>query len=368
MEIQKLILNIVLNVLSLFIPLFKIRKGKISFVSLESDKLEGDFKLVADELEKTDKYSIHYELFKFEKNLIGYMQYFFECIRQLFVINTSELVILDYNNYVVSNFKRRGVKVLQLWHSSGAIKKFGNLVERDYKISNYDYAIVNCDAFKSIFAKAFDIKEQNVVTTGIPKTDALFDAIRMEQQKKEFINRYSELKGKKVILYAPTFRGRLMTDFKDVYLDIRNVKEALGDEYVILYKLHPLVQSRKLDNVAGVICCNNEELYTLMMVSDILVSDYSALIIDYSVLHKPMIFYVPDFEDYSKEPGISFEYKEVMPGPICYTESEVIQAIKQNEFDQTAIAEFQKVYFPYIDGKSTERVGHLIEKIMRDNI
>jgi len=329
MEIKKKALNIILKVFSLFLPFFKIDAKKISFVSLESNVLEGDFKLVAEELEKKGGYNIYYELFKFEKTIPGYVKYVFECIKQLFVINTSALVILDYNNYVVSNFKRKGVKVLQLWHSSGAIKKFGNLVERDYQINNYDYAIVNCDAFAEIFSQAFSVKPENVVTTGIPKTDALFDVKKMELQKREFLSAHKELEGKQVVLYAPTFRGRLMTEFQDVYLDIKKLKDDLGEEYVILYKLHPLVQNKTLENVPGVICCNHEDLYTLMMVSDILISDYSALIIDYSVLQKPMIFYVPDLVKYSKHPGISFDYTEEMPGPVCYTEEDVVTAIKE---------------------------------------
>lgn len=363
MKIKKLILNIVLKFFSIFLVFTKINKKKISFVSLESEKLEGDFLRVAEELEKLGEYELNYELVKFEKTLLGNFKYFIECIRQLFVINTSALVILDFNNYIVSHYKREGVKVLQLWHASGAIKQFGNLVERDYKIQNYDYAIVNSKEFIPVFAKGFSMDEKSIIETGIPKTDVLFNKEVMRQKKEQFLEAHEEIKGKKVILYAPTFRGRLMTDFKDVYLDIRELKKAVGDDYVILYKMHPLLGDKILKDVPGTLCCNSEDLYTLMEVSDMLISDYSALIIDYSTMHKPMYFYVPDLEEYKKAPGITFDYRSTMPGPVCYTEKELAEAIRKGT-DLESIRQFQERFFPYTDGKSTERVVELIRKIM----
>lgn len=368
MKLKEKILNIVLRVMSIFLPFVKVNKDKITFISLESRNLEGDFKLVSEELQKKGKFEIHHELIKFEKNLKGYFEYFLICIRQLFVINSSALVVLDYNNYVVSNFKRKDVKVLQLWHSSGAIKKFGNLVERDYEIKNYDYTIVNSEYFADTFAKALNLDKQNVKVTGIPKTDILFDEENMKLMKQDFFARHPEVSGKKIILYAPTFRGRLMTSFQDVYLDLKQVKYSLGDEYVILYKLHPLVAEKKFENLDGVICCNDEDLYTLMYIADLLISDYSALIFDYSVFNKPMMFFVPDLKEYTKYPGIALDYEEEMPGPICFTEQEVIDGILKNDFDVEKIVEFQKKYYPYTDGKSTERVVTLIEDIMERRV
>lgn len=369
MKLKKTVLNIFLALFSIFLPFFKIKKNRISFVSLENDTLEGDFKLISEKLEAEGKYDIYYELVKFEKTLLGNFSYFIECIRQLFVINTSELVLLDFNNYVVSNFKRKKVKVLQIWHSSGAIKKFGNLVERDYEIKNYDYAIVNTPEFIDVFAKGFSVRPENVIVTGIPKTDALFEREELEKKAEAFFNEHPGIKEKKKILYAPTFRGRLMTAFRDYYLDLEKMHEELGDEYVIMYRLHPLVQKEIAQEGEGIVCCNTDDLYTLMQASDILVSDYSALIIDYSVFHKPMYFFVPDLEEYSRMPGVSFDYEKTMPGHVVKTQEELVQAIKEEKTTEEDIIAFQKKFFPYTDGKSTERVVQLIDSIMnKENI
>ena len=364
MKLKKLILNITLTFFSIFLPLFRIKKNRISFVSLEHDTLAGDFKLVSEELEKKNLYDIRYELTKFEKTLAGNFRYFLECIRQLFVINTSELVILDFNNYVVSNFKRKDVKVLQLWHSSGAVKKFGNLVERDYEIRNYDYAIVNTPEFIDVFAGGFSVAKENIKVTGIPKTDGLFDRETLDRKTEEFFSAHPGIREKKKILYAPTFRGRLMTEFRDYYLDLPEMEKALGDEYVILYRLHPLVQKEISEETEGIICCNDDDLYTLMNASDMLISDYSALIIDYSVFLKPMYFYVPDLEEYSKMPGISFDYMATMPGRPARTQDELVDEILTGSVTDEEIREFQQKFFPYTDGKSTQRVVQLIDEIM----
>ena len=364
MKLKKTILNITLSFFSIFLVFFRIKKNRISFVSLEHDSLEGDFLLISRELEKNEEYDIHYELVKFEKSLSGNFRYFLECIRQLFVINTSGLVILDFNNYVVSNFKRKDVRVLQIWHSSGAIKKFGNQVDRDYEIKNYDYATVNTPEFTDAFSKGFSVDPDNVIVTGIPKTDALFDEETLREKAERFLGEHPSIIGRKKILYAPTFRGRLMTEFHDCYLNLERFSEALGDEYAVLYRLHPLVQKELTAESDRIICCNSDDLYTLMYASDMLISDYSALIIDYSVFNRPMYFYTPDLDEYSESPGLSFDYESTMPGGAKRTEDELVSAIKAEECTEDEVIAFREKFFPYTDGKSTERVVQLIDRIM----
>ncbi|NBK96553.1 MAG: hypothetical protein EOM50_00790, partial [Erysipelotrichia bacterium] len=110
MKLKKLIVFCILSICRIFLVFTKVDDQKITFISLEADQLMGDFKIISDALEKQNKYHLNYILVKFEKSLKGNFAYFLSCIKQLFAINTSRLVILDYNNYVVSNFKRNEVK------------------------------------------------------------------------------------------------------------------------------------------------------------------------------------------------------------------------------------------------------------------
>lgn len=364
MKLKKIIMYCILSLFRPFLKFRKIKSNKITFVSLENETLSGDFALLNQALEVEGKYELCYVLTKFEKTLAGNIKYLGICVKQLFAINTSALVILDYNNYVVSKFKRKGVKVLQLWHATGAIKQFGNAVARDYEIANYDYVISNCDYFVEPFAQAFNVKPEQVKVTGIPKTDRLFDRKLIRRDAKRMYSKYPQTKGKKVVLYAPTFRGRLMKGFQDGYINLDLIQEALGDDYVLLYKMHPLLEDRMISKSEKVICCNGINIKRLFAITDILISDYSAIILDFSIFVKPMIFYVPDLAQYRKAVGLYVDYEKIMPGPICQSEADVIEAITKLTFDPQAMMKFRDTFFKYQDGKSLQRVLKLVDEIM----
>lgn len=364
MKIKKIIMDVILRICRLFLIFTKIDENKITFLSLENDKLANDFKLIADELSNYPEYKLNFILVKFEKNLKGYIKYFFVCIKQFFAINTSKLVILDYNNFVVSNYKRKGVKVLQLWHASGAIKKFGNDVNRDYKIKNYDYVIANSDYFVDPFSKAFNVNPENIIVTGIPKTDRLFKKKTIKKFKSKLYKEYPMIKGKKVVVYAPTFRGRMGTNFELPKLDLEYVANQLGDDYVIVYKLHPLLDDVVNVHNDKVICMNNKSIHRLYSIADYLISDYSAVIIDYSIFNKPLILYAPDLETYKENVGLYIDYNK-LPGVVCQNAKDVVNAISINNFNLDEMKQFRDEMFKYQDGKSTERVVKLINDIMK---
>lgn len=143
MKLVKLILNAVLGLCNLLVRLLPIDNHKICFISLEDDHLTSDLKMIYDALDK-NKYKLTCILISFKKKDIrSSFLYFINTLKQIFVINTSKLVIINDNNYVISSFKRKGVTVIQVWHAAGAVKKFGNVLPRKYKIANYDYVVAN---------------------------------------------------------------------------------------------------------------------------------------------------------------------------------------------------------------------------------
>ena len=243
MKTKSIILTIILGIFYPFAFIMRVKKNRITFISLEHGNLSKDFKLIYDRLKQKDKYELRTVLFKFESSLWGNIKYGYACIRQLFLIESSRLVIIDYNNFVVSKFPhRKNVKVLQLWHATGALKKFGNDVERDYIVNHYDYTIANSDFLKPIFARAFNVTEAQVFVTGIPNNDKIFDQKFVDQTSQRLLEKYPLLKGKKIITYAPTFRGRISTHFKEALIDLEKVHQAVGNDYLIIYKSHPLIQ------------------------------------------------------------------------------------------------------------------------------
>jgi CDP-ribitol ribitolphosphotransferase len=275
----------------------------------------------------------------------------------------SALVILNDNNYVISMHKPKDLKVLQVWHACGAVKKFGNQIAREYRIQNYS-AVLSCsNAWKPAFSQAFGLEQEQVVSTGLARTDVLFNQEEMNARLKAFYEKYPSLQGKKLILYAPTFRGNIV---KGMYLhpfDYDKLLDQLDDSWVLLYKYHPLLHMKNEEHERAV-DVGKEDLYTLMAASSLLISDYSSVIFDYSLLDKPMIAYVPDVDEYQTSIGLNMDFEE-FPGPVLREESQLAQKILEQGkgYDKKRQA-FQKKYMPHIDGQNTKRIIELIDTLM----
>ncbi|WP_196001936.1 CDP-glycerol glycerophosphotransferase family protein [Clostridium sp. 1001271B_151109_B4] len=361
---KRIIVYIILAFINKMLFWCKIKENKITFISYKSNKLEKDFKLISKKLEKENKYNLVYILIKYENNFGGNIAYLFNCIKQIYHINTSKVVILDYNNFVVSHFKKKEVKVIQVWHASGAIKKFGNDIEREYPIKNYDYVISTSSFWKGIYSTAFNVSKDNVLPLGIPRTDSLFNKKRLEKYKKSILEKYPEIKNKKVVLYAPTFRGDPIKNVEYQEINLKYIKDKLGEDYILIYKLHPWLEKVSIVDEDGIINGNKEGIRKLFSVTDYLICDYSAIIFDFSILGKPMIFYTPDLEKYKKDRGIYEDYEKIMPGPICMNEYEIVNEIKKNKNYNYEIKKFKDKYFEHQDGKSTERVAEFIKELL----
>lgn len=359
-------------ILALFYPftfLFRVHQNRITFISLEHDNLSKDFKILHDELNAKQEYEIKPLLFKFHPTFLGQLQYGLACIQQLFVLQSSKLVIIDYNNFVISKFPhRKEVKVLEIWHATAALKNFGNCVQRDYEIKNYDYAIANSDFYKGVYAQAFNLPEENVLVTGIPNNDKIFDDHFVQDTKVRLLEKYPVLANKKVITYAPTFRGRISTYFKEAKIDLARVHQALGEDYVIIYKAHPLISGSAYENNPHVLFIEEEPISSIFCVTDVLITDYSAIAVDWMVFDKPIIAYVPDFKSYSKKPGLTIDYLQEFPGAVTFNEGELIQALQATDSTsyQKERALFFKKTYNYCDGKATERVLKVIENLMTE--
>ena len=360
---KNIILYIVLGAINLLFYNIKVNDNKITFISYKTNKLEGNFKLISENI--NTKYKQKFLLIKYENTIIGNIKYFFNCISQLYHVNTSKVIVLDYNNYVVSNFKKKEVKVVQIWHATGAIKQFGNDIERSYKINNYDYVLAASDVWKDAYSSAFNVDRESVKALGIPKTDVLFNDGELNRYKKRMIEKYSIIKNKKVILYAPTFRGDPIKNIKYQKIDLDYISQTLGDEYIIMYKLHPWYGDKIISSGSNIINVNNENINMLFTITDFLVADYSALIFDYSILNKPLLFFVPDLAEYKKDRGMYLDYEKEMPGPICFSEDEIIDAIINNKFELEKVLKFKNKYFKFQDGKSTQRVAKFIDNLMQ---
>lgn len=240
--------------------------------------------------------------------------------------------------------------------------------------SKWDYLISPNEYSTEIFKRAFNF-DGKILESGYPRNDFLVNSNNEEMKKN--IKEGAQLPlNKKVILYAPTWRdnqfyGKGKYKF-DLNMDFSKLKKELGEEYIIILRLHYLVaENLDLSEYKGFIfdLSNHEDIRELYLISDILITDYSSVFFDYANLKRPMIFYVYDLEDYRDNlRGFYFDFESKAPGPLLKSTTQIIQEVKRLEnTNMTLTDKAQEFYgkFCYLeDGKATERV---VTKIFRRN-
>ncbi|HDR6274229.1 MULTISPECIES: CDP-glycerol glycerophosphotransferase family protein [Bacillus] len=299
-------------------------------------------------------------------------------IEAVYHLTTSKHVIIDnYFGFLSAVKFRKGTECIQLWHAAGAIKRFGLLAtvlkkrnkraqKRFVKVyNNFHKIVVGSDALATVYADAFNLSQDQMLSTGIPRTDLFFDNMKKKQITNNFLNENQFLRDKKIILYAPTFRDGEIEHF-NLNLNLEEIYKELHQEYIFLIKLHPAVRNKinYLKQYSDFIF--DYSLYPnvneLLLITDILITDYSSIPFEFCLLNKPMIFYPYDLEHYKKQRGFIEEYHTTVPGPVVYSTRELIEVIKKNDFNMNDIQTFSQKWNQYSKGNSS---GNFVEKIFK---
>ncbi|MBE6772495.1 MAG: hypothetical protein E7547_10190 [Ruminococcaceae bacterium] len=286
---------------------------------------------------------------------------------------TSKYVFLNDNFMPMASlrFSQKTV-ITQLWHAEGAFKKFGlsapltdDVREREKKCSeNLTYIICSSKNVAPIYAEAFGVDKSKILPLGTPRIDSLLAERDTYALRTEFDAKHPECKGKKLILYAPTFRDDPETDRNIVKnIDMAAFKKELGNEYALLIKLHPQIHSG--EPVEGTVDVTQEhDINDLTLISDLLITDYSSVCMDFALLSKPCIFFAFDLEEYEKERSFYFDYEKYVPGTVAVDFNAVIEAIKNPRNDEEKLHRFRDFNFDYIDCENTKRI---YERIISSN-
>ena len=281
-------------------------------------------------------------------------------------------VVDDYFFPRYATGHRRGTTTAQVWHACGAFKRFGYSVldrafgagEADVRRTpihtNYDVCLVSSMAVAPAYAEAFHQPLERFASRyGIPRTDVFFGDERVAAVA-TVRARYAIPDDRRVVLYAPTFRGDSIgrAQTPDT-LDLGILRRTLGDDHVVLLRLHPFVRERAAldpglqDFVIDV--SDHPDIDELMLVSDVLVTDYSSAIYEFSLLGRPMAFFAPDHDAYERERGFYFDYRTGVPGPVFETTDALAAYLRDGVFDLDRVERFRQASFDVADGRSTER-------------
>jgi len=294
-------------------------------------------------------------------------------IRAGFELARSRLSIVDdyyLPMYVVA--PRDGARYVQVWHGCGAFKKFGYsvldktfgadqaFVDRLPIHTNYDRCLISAARFAPFYAEAFGQPvEKFDATNGIPRTDVFFGERRAAAERR-VRERYPSIAGRRTILYAPTFRGESIPKARSPEeLDLGAMHAVLGQDHVVLLRQHPFVRSASAIDPAlrdfVIDVSDYPEINELMLISDVLITDYSSAIYEYALLERPMAFFAPDHAAYEAERGFYFDYQTGVPGPVFEETGDLVAWLRAGSFDLERVARFREESFDVADGRATQR-------------
>lgn len=354
------------RVYGLLFKLFKytyIDEKKVSFIIDSKESFKGNLNYIKKEFEKRGNYQFHF----FYKDKLS-----FESFKQL---AGSRYIFLNDNFFPLAfmNFNHKNM-VVQLWHAPGASKKFGGSVDiKSRKIlskisQNTDYLIVTSDKIKQYYSEAFQIPRYKIKALGLPRMDYYFEDHDLDKLKRDFCKKYNVSSDKKIILYAPTFRDNEKYNNIFNFLDLEKFNNVLGDEYILALRLHPKIKNFSNEDISSnfqyIDVSDFENEQELMLISDMLITDYSSIMIEYAILNKPILFFTYDLDSYlNNERGFYYDFKTTVPGPIIYTSDDLIKIIDSGDFDKSKISDFVMTQFDEINGESSKRiVDYLLNK------
>jgi CDP-glycerol glycerophosphotransferase len=207
-----------------------------------------------------------------------------------------------------------------------------NFLNADYLLSANDFMT------RTMYRSAYRLQgvfRGAVIEEGQPRTDRQVDAIREPEETMRLLaDRGVRVDGRKVVLYAPTWRG---TSFADPHINaaqllstVRELQKGLGEtEYVVLLKVHQIIYetARRRFGDQPALVPNSIPTNVVLAATDVLVTDYSSIFFDYAATGRPVVHYVPDLTDYSSGRGLYLDEAD-LPGPLCATVEETLHEVR----------------------------------------
>lgn len=358
-----------------------IRPRKVVFLEVREDRLTDSFRLIWDGLEREGGWEL--TLCCIREGMESRTRVRGHCMEAIPVLADAGFIFVNDSSYFLGSLPIRSeTMVIQTWHACGAFKKFGySVADKKFGSSkkdldrfplhrNFSYVTVSSPEVVWAYAEAFHMENERekILPIGISRTDVFFQEPFLRRARERLLEQVPAARGRKVILYAPTFRGRVAEAVSPEVLDFEVLRKALGSEYVILCKHHPFVKERpKLPEGCESFAFDvteNLEIEELLAVSDVCISDYSSLVFEYSLFERPMIFLAHDLDEYFDWRGFYYPYEEMAPGPVVCTTQEVIDYIQKlpESFDRRRVADFRKKFMGACDGHATERILELMKQ------
>jgi len=263
------------------------------------------------------------------------------------------------------HFKKKKTIYLNTWHGA-SMNWVGNAVNgrNDFHYEHIDYFCYNGEYEHDLIMHDFNVRAESLIPTGYPRNDALYTVTK--EKVAQLRERLNIPTGKKVILYAPTWRettnGGTSYDLVPP-IDWKMWKEKIGSDYVVLLRTHPY--TTKLMNVVFDDFVRDyieyPDVNDLLIVSDVLISDYSCIQLDQCILGKPQFCYGYDFDTYSAERDFYFDMEKTMPNGVIRDQAELLDRLINLDYDEECkkTIAFRNSHMEY-GGCATEKCIELV--------
>lgn len=291
--------------------------------------------------------------------------------RMIAKIGRADVIIVDdhipfFNNFMLNP----DVVLIQVWHAGAGFKGVGYSRWGHYGCPGvfschrqYTYCISGSKEINHFFSEQFGILDEQIIPTGMPRMDAYLDPETRKEATARIYEQYPAIKGRSVILFAPTYRGQNrqnayypyeLIDFEGLY------RYAEKHNAAVLFKMHPWVDGdvpiddRYRDRFYSVNDYPN--INELFYITDLLITDYSSSMYEFLLMNKPMLFFPFDKNQYSVSRGFHRDYDSNVPGKICYTFSEILDALEHEDFEFEKVGSMLSKYFDKVDTHNCDRV------------
>jgi len=316
----------------------------------------------------SDSKTLYHEVASYRIPVIG------NKILSYWYILRAEFLVIDST---ISKYTGWNLKIIQLWHGTG-FKNIGllqdSIIKDRYKFlkfkkhySQYKLVVATSEDDQKRKQGSFGIS--NVVVTGSPRNDVFFEE---ESYFETLKNKYEIASFDKIISYTPTFRDfKTSAPFTDSFWSRLN-DHLVSTNFLFIIKKHPwdkyLEVPKEYSNIRDLskVCVDVQEL---LLITDLLISDYSGIITDFAITNRPILLYVYDWDIYLKTcRSMYYNIENILPRPFVQHEEELLERIIGNDWFNTPQAQqnykqFRNKFHKYLDGNSSERVMNEIVRI-----
>lgn len=296
------------------------------------------------------------------------IKYFYDiCTAKIWVDNHRKIIDLD---------KRKKQYYIQTWHGGIALKKIEKdaqdvlepkyIEQAKHDSEMIDLMVSNSRFCTNMYKTAFWYNGE-ILECGSPRNDILIKG--MGYNKDEILNKIGINSNKKILLYAPTFRKDEGLDNYNINFEtlVQNLNEKTNEDCIVLLRLHPNIayKSKELYNgeFGEVLDVSDYgDIYELMLVSDILITDYSSVMFEFSITGKPVFLYAKDIDNYINDRGFYFDYYK-LPYKLSVNDKELLENILNFDYNEykNKLEEFFAEVELYEKGIACEKVVDIIE-------